>query len=525
MGRNDMIGRRGFLGATGAFAAAGAERFEKFEEFERLNFSASSIGEERVRFGAISDIHIATPKQLPYFEKTLRQLDAWKVDGVLVCGDLADYGLEQQLQLIADTWFKVFPDGKGSDGRPVANLMHYGDHDMSQSYWDLEDVRKIWPAEERKHGVIFDGDRKAIWERCFKEPWAPIQLKTVKGYDFILSHFTRGEPTNKYGHNTPGLEEFFAAHKFDPSKPVFYSQHRVPRGSVLGPSVPNLDEGKSTALFSKYPNLIAFCGHCHTSASYEKSIWQGAFTCIQVPSLRYCCTMCGRENGYTTVDRPPIPPYQMMPQHRESGRTHQGMLCIVGTKGLLIRRWDFEEGKMLGSDWAIPCSCFAQRLEEKPYNYEYRTKTVRPVEFAAGAEKKFKIEFTKGTDRGGNKHDFFTVSFPPAVKGLERADDYEVSLELKKGDVERCLVAKRVYSSRYMYGVESDTLPVSCNFAAEEVPPGWLLRFVVRPVTSFGVKGEAISTPWEFRAWGKTAKEAEAIARELNRRASLKKKA
>ena len=516
-----MIGRRGFLGATGAFATV-AGRVARADA--RPSVETREIGEERMRFGVLSDIHISTSKQQPYFEKALRQLDAWKVDGVLACGDLADYGLEQQLRLLADSWFKVFPDGKGCDGRPVANLMHYGDHDMSQSYWNRDDAKEAWPStEERKRGVIFDGDRKAIWERCFNEPWTPIQLKNVKGFDFILSHFTRGEPTNRHGHNTPGLEEFFASRKFDSSKPLFYSQHRVPRGTVLGPSAADLDDGKSTTLFSKYPNLTVFCGHCHTSASYEKSIWQGAFTCIQVPSLRYCCTMCGRENGYTSVDRPPIPPYQMMPQH-SSGHTNQGMLCIVGTRGFLIRRWEFREGKIMGPDWVVPFSCFAQKPEEKPYNYEHRAKTLRPVEFAAGAEKKFKIEFTKGTDRGGNKHDFFTVSFPPAVKGLERADDYEVSVELKKGDVERCLVAKRVYSSRYMYGVESDTLLVSCNFAAEEVPPGWLIRFVARPVTAFGVKGEAIATPWEFRAWGKSAKEAALIAHEMNLPAYLKKK-
>ena len=77
------------------------------------------IGYERMRFGVLSDIHITTSKQQPYFEKVLRQLDAWKVDGVLACGDLADYGLEQQLQLLADSWFKIFPNGKGSDGRSV----------------------------------------------------------------------------------------------------------------------------------------------------------------------------------------------------------------------------------------------------------------------------------------------------------------------------------------------------------------------------------------------------------------------
>ena len=499
-----MIGRRGFLGATGAFATvAGRGAYENV----RTPVDVRDIGDERMRFGVLSDIHITTSKQQPYFEKALRQLDEWKVDGVLACGDLADYGLEQQLQLLADSWFKIFPNGKGRDGRSVANLMHYGDHDMSQSYWDRHDAKEAWPSEEsRKNGIIFDGDRKAIWERCFKEPWAPIQIKNVKGYDFVLSHFTRGEPTNKHGHNTPGLEEFFTSHKFDPLKPFFYSQHRVPRGTVLDPAAADLDDGKSTALFSKYPNLTVFCGHCHTTAAYEKNIWQGAFTCIQVPSLRYCCTMCGRENGYTSVDRPPIPPYHMMPQH-SSGRTNQGMLCIVGTKGFLIRRWEFREGKMLGPDWVVPYSCFPLKPDERPYSYEYRTRMLKPVEFAVDAYKKFKVEFTKGVDRGGNKHNFFTVSFPPAVKGLERANDYEVSVELKKGEVERCLVAKRVYSPRYMYGVERDTLPVSCNFSTEEVPTGWLIRFVARPVTAFGVKGEAIVTPWEFRVWGKNARD------------------
>ena len=40
--------------------------------------------------------------------------------------------------------------------------------------------------------------------------------------------------------------------------------------------------------------------------------------------------------------------------------------------------------------------------------------------------------------------------------------------------------------------------------------------FSVRPVTSFGVKGGSLATPWEYRGWGKNAKEAEAVAREMN---------
>ena len=513
-----MIDRRGFLGATGAFAAAVSSK-----AVDR-DVAAPDIGEEQLRLGVLSDIHITDRKQQPYFEKTLRQLDAWKVDAVLACGDLADYGLKQQLQLLADTWFKVFPDGKGSDGRPVVNLMHYGDHDMSVAYIDRDEAKALVPDDEIRHAsTIFNGDRKAIWEECFKEPWHPIEVKTVKGFPFVLYHFSRGTPDNKHGQNVPGLKEVLEKLKYDPRKPLFFSQHRVPLGTAGGRYLYGQDDGDTTRLFAKYPNLVAFCGHAHLSASEEKSIWQGTFTCIQVPSLRYCTTLGGRENAYSILDRPPIHPYQMLPQHRGSGHTHQGMLCIVGTTGFSIRRWDFEEGKSLGPDWVVPFSSFSQKPEERPFSFERRARALKPVEF--GPKAKVKVDFTNGTDRGGNKRDFFTVSFPPAVKGQERSNDYEVALELKKGDVERCLVAKRVFSPKYMYGVASETEPVVCNFAAEEVPPGWLLRFVVRPVTSFGVKGEAISTPWEFRAWGKTAKEAEAIARELNRRAFLKKKA
>ena len=285
-----MTGRRSFLCgamAASAFAAKG------------VRAETDGIGDERLRLGVLSDIHITDRKQQPYFEQALRQLDAWKVDAVLACGDLADYGLKQQLELLAETWFKVFPGGKGSDGRTVVNLMHYGDHDMSVSYIDRDDAKALVPDDALRHAsTIFKGDRKAIWEDCFKEPWHPIEVKTVKGFPFVLYHFSRGTPDNPSGQNVPGLKEVLEKLKYDPRKPLFFSQHRVPKCTAGGPYLYGQDGGDTTQLFAKYPNLVAFCGHAHLCASTEMSIWQGAFTCIQVPSLRYCCTLGGRENAY-----------------------------------------------------------------------------------------------------------------------------------------------------------------------------------------------------------------------------------
>lgn len=174
--------RRGFVGCL---AGAGTVLAARKGVGSHGGFD---LGRERMRFGVLADIHIATHAQQPYFERTLRKFDEWKVDGVVACGDLADYAMELELQLLADTWFKVFPDGRGSDGRPVANLMHYGDHDMQdERYINFKDAVKEWPDEKmRRDSVMFTHDRKASWERCFKEPWSPISVKEVKGYTFVL---------------------------------------------------------------------------------------------------------------------------------------------------------------------------------------------------------------------------------------------------------------------------------------------------------------------------------------------------
>ena len=51
-------------------------------------------------------------------------------------------------------------------------------------------------SEEEMRKMLLSRNRKTAWERCFREPWAPITHKRVKGYDFVLSHFTRGEKGN-----------------------------------------------------------------------------------------------------------------------------------------------------------------------------------------------------------------------------------------------------------------------------------------------------------------------------------------
>lgn len=484
MGAN--LDRRGFLAMSAGFAALGLGGAER----QRPDVSP---GEAKMRFGVLADVHIATPEQVPYFERALRKFDAWKADAVLACGDLADYGLAQQLQLVADTWFRVFPGGRGSDGRKVVNLLHYGDHDMSTRYIDREDAREQWPdAAARKAGLIVNGDRKAIWELCFREPWEQIALKEVKGYPFILYHFTSGEKGNEHGGGVPGLEEFLKSHAFDPEKPIFFSQHRIPRGTAYGARAEGTDNGTTTRLFSSYPNLVAFSGHAHKTGTCEKSIWQGAFTSIQVPSLRYVCTQSGRENGYSCRDRPPRPPVQTM-RHPSSRDVHQGFFCTVCEHALVIRRWEFTHDAALGPDWIVPFDSFRLPAGERPFDYTVRGRGFPIPEFAPDA--KVEVSLTKAKNRLNELRDMVAVSFPPAVQSADglRADDYEITLEMDEIDVVKILSQHRVYSPRHTHPFQLDTEPVVCLVDAAEFPRDRRhLRILVRPCNVFGGKGRAI---------------------------------
>ncbi len=489
---NASVCRRSFLGGLAGFGVMP----------QLAHGVMPSLGKERLRIGVFSDLHLYTEKEIPRIVRTLRKFDEWKVDGVLGGSDLTEYGLVQQLRLVAKAWFEVFPDGRASDGRPVANLMHYGDHDIADWYVDRPIARSLCPDDAARHAsLIFPPEnRKRFWEECFREPYAPITVKTVKGYTFVLSHFTRGEPGNKSGNNVPGLEAVFASLDIDRKMPFFYSQHRIPRGTVGGTDIWGQDDGQTTALFSKYPNLVAFSGHCHMNAANEKMIWQGAFTGIEIPSNAYCVTSAGRENGYCFNDRPPTSPAtpsKCMKEVRSDGCA-QCMLMTVYDDAIALRRWEVFADAPLGPDWIIPLASFGQPAEMRPFAYGNRARVSVAPQFPDGAEVRVS-GFAKGRRRDGSEVDMLTVEFPtaPVVGERLRADDYSVALELKQFDCTRVFLEKRVYSPDCYKAAKFDKGSVKCLFAADEIPAGWQLRFTVRPVNVWGRHGEPISSEWK----------------------------
>ena len=396
---------------------------------------ASGDDGRRLRIGILSDIHLKEPVAAQKLERALTAFRSGRVDGVLICGDLADNGVVPQLEELAKVWAAVFPGSKGLDGEPVERLFHYGDHD-NRGHWmagESEGVRQRygWTEAELAEKACFLHP-KEHWERIFGEPWSPVVHKRVKGYDFVLSHYTA-----KGGNAPLGLADFLKGFKPDPAKPFFYSQHRVLRNTVCGSAVWGQDNGTAGRLLASYPNCCAFCGHSHQTAVREDSIWQGAFTAVQVPSLKYVTFETGHAN------------------HPNGNAAEQGMLLDVYDERMVIRRIDFASRKSLASAWTIPLVGGT-----RPFAHEARRRAAPVPEFAAGARLVAEILSGKGGET-------LSLDFP-VVSGRDggvRAYDYEVTVDAIcfGGDARR--VVRRFFSPQCHFARDAEPATMNVRIA------------------------------------------------------------
>ena len=132
-------------------------------------------------FGVLSDLHLTDPalgpcRQSELFRAALERFRDRGVDAVLVCGDLTDIGFTTELKEVARVWFEVFPGGRLPDGRRVAKLMFYGDHDMQGRIRKLPHVLRRYEecGLPLPQGLDEGDNRHTLWERLFGEKWEPL---------------------------------------------------------------------------------------------------------------------------------------------------------------------------------------------------------------------------------------------------------------------------------------------------------------------------------------------------------------
>ena len=450
--------------------------------------ASSMLGKPDLVIGLLSDIHIQLPPTVERagaserFRHALEYFRDRHVDGVLVSGDLTNFGLENELKEVAEIWFSVFPGGCLPDGSPVANLMHYGDHDAeARFYSDRLKARFVKAGLPVPRSLSEGENRRTIWEALFHEPWSPVRHVKVKGYDFVLSNFMR-----ECGASAPkDLGERLMAMHLDPVRPFFYSQHRWIRGTYLADEeMWGEDNNVTGKVLGKFANAIAFQGHTHYMLTDDRNLWIGDFISINNGSLLNQAPARMRENG--TAISWYRNDYMLDKQMKciDSERGHAGMVMSVKGDLVTLERRDFGCDRSLGPDLVFSTDL---KLRSQYRDDARKASSVAP-QFAAGA--KATVSAGIGKDRQGRATNQVTVAFPTvrSSAGRPRAYEYVVRAERPDGAL---VMEKRVYSPGVNLPEALDSDQTVCVFAKTELDGG-AVRFSIRPANCWGVVGNPI---------------------------------
>lgn len=463
----------------------------------------SAVEKPKIVVGVISDVHMNPSDGSGRFEnrfrKALKFFDRNKVDAVVGCGDWIEFGWHQWFMLVGKYWFEAFPGGKRSDGQPIEKLFVFGDHEI-ENFWN-PNITRTFSREYILERDIPTYGRAKVYRESLREPWSPIMRKRIKGYDFVGAHFTMREDESgriceegkiaKWGEYIPGFEEFMSQNRFDPNKPFFCVMHRPPRDTVIAPLVGSSYNSEPKKILERYPNCIAFCGHKHKSATSERSLWQGGFTCVQVPAMQTVQTDAGHENGWASCDGyVPSDPPQQMPKMDTAKDGGQCLIMKVYRRAVVIERWNVVFEEKCAADWVVPFPLTADR----PASFESRASKSKPVAFPKDAS--VHVEMRKGVDRAGSTNDQYVVRFPQARSDAQHARgyDYRVTANVTKHHWSRTVCEKWVYSPKCYLPESRDTGDAECVFSKSEVPtPFERLEFIVTPYNAFGRSGKAIT--------------------------------
>ena len=507
------ITRRNFFigGCAGALGAFGGNRF-----FAAAGFKAG--GKPKVRFGVVSDIHItkvgADEKMSAWgnnltFKHTLEWFRDQNVDAVLIAGDMADNGMVEQMEAVAQAWYAVFPGDKYPDGRPVEKVFVMGNHDY-HGYLYGDHAAKRYPDMDERVKHVLRSDFATRWKRIFNEDYTRFYCKKINGYAFLGQHWDDGKGMET-GHGScdfgAELQSFLDAKgkTLDPALPFFYVQHPHPKDTCYGPWAWGHDSGKVTKALSAFPNAVAFSGHSHYTLTDERSIWQGAFTSVGTSSLRY--------TGMPYDEHPPVGYENTVSGVRDGwkydaakmmgkfppGDCRQGMLWSVYDDCIVIKRREFLSDLDVGDDWVMPLPA----AESKPFAFAEHAKKMRAPEFPADAKVKVargKFKTRGGKSRNGKESiarvekDSITVTVPPVVADKDaRLFKVEFVAETKDGAKKTKLVAPLGFN----HSLAHPNVKVSphCRFAIDELGAGDV-RFTVTPINCFGTRGKPIVSEW-----------------------------
>ena len=209
------------------------------------------------------------------------------LDALLVCGDMTNRGVEEELVPFCDAMNTYLPS-------ETKRVLCMGSHEY------------------------MGGDRP-LWEQLCKTPASSHQV--INGYHFIaLSPDDTNESDGVFANKIDWVRgELDKAAQDDPNRPIFFIQHY----HVSRPAAPELESGQSWwlrgrstirsdrtnwgasdlfELFEQYPQIVDFSGHSHYPISDPGVAWQGNFSAFGTGTLCYA-KMIGEPYNVTPPGR------------------------------------------------------------------------------------------------------------------------------------------------------------------------------------------------------------------------------
>lgn len=425
-------------------------------------------GKANLVFGVLADTHFRADgdwrrglKSDRFFVAALEYFRSRNVDAVVHCGDMADRGLVNELQLHADAWCRVFPQNKAPDGHTVEKLFVTGNHD-AQGWNKNMDWAKFVPDESEWPDKILKMDIARHWERIWGEKYEPVWHKRVKGCDFFGMHWIE----NSHGEGEAALmrliDESVAS-----SNPFFFITHNITHGTFNG-------------AIKKHPGAFGLWGHWHLSAANWNTIvmLNDSTPGVQCPA----CPSWWREDGKWMgggdggITKAPLD------SKLQGGKWEQGLVVSVYDDMLVIERREFGEGGSLGADWVMPVG-----KTPHPFAKEELKKIIGEPQFSKSGKLRVESVMLESGEEA------VKISIPLADGNPDsRVYAYEVVVVGEAGSQR---LFKAVYAAGCNMGVghEPDGGVTTLEIPRSELPPGKSLTVAVRPLTSLGTYGRAIA--------------------------------
>ena len=429
-----------------------------------------------ITFGVVSDTHLRTDRtgkridmgSWPdkYLLSAFRHFRALNVDAVVHCGDMADRGQIVELQAHANVWRKVFPDNRAADGRKVEKLFVMGNHDVDgYDYGRGFRVDQIYKNPEELKKRILATDLAGWWERIWSEKYEPTWHKEVKGYHFFGKHW--GVEDAELGRMIAASNK---AHALDAGdRPFFFLTHAI-TDKVFNKDV------------CRFRNGFGFFGHWHMSAANWRCmrLFNGATPSVQCPAM-YPFFDDGRWLGGGDKGISVAP----LEDKLQGGSWRQGLVVRVYDDMPVISRHEYSAGGSLGSDWIMPL----ERQTPHPFSLTALKRKIGSPQFRPNAKLQIQVEEPAWPS------DCKTVKLliPPA-DGNAQSRVYAFDVVVV-GDGAKEKLLKSVYAAGANMGIghEPNGGVTTLRIPASELPKGGKLTFAVRPITSLGTRGKALT--------------------------------